>query len=119
MMTTFARRLLAATPLALIAACSSTPPQSASAGDGAMIYVSSAHSPSSIASCLEHRLPRVHTAKTGTATELSVGPRSDASYLVTLTPSGNGSVIRVIHGTSSSDDPPEPKLRFDVARCAV
>lgn len=51
--------------------------------------------------------------------ELVVGSRSDASYLVTLIPSGSGSVIRVTHGASTSDDPPEPELRFDVARCTT
>jgi len=119
MMNTLARRLLAASPLFLIAACSSTPPPGAAASDEPMIYVSSMHSASSIASCLEDRLPHVHASKSGSATELSVGSRSDASYFVTLTPSGYGSVIRVIHGTSRSDDPPEPELRFDVARCAT
>lgn len=127
MMNTLARRLLAASPLLLIAACSSTPPPgaassaaaNAAAGNEPMIYVSSTHSASSIASCLEGRLRHVHASKSGNATELSVGSRSDASYLVTLTPSGYGSVIRVVHGTARSDDPPEPEFRFDVARCAT
>lgn len=84
-----------------------------------MIYASSARSPQSIASCLEDRLPRVEESTNGNATELSVGSESNASYLVTLTPSGYGSVIRVTHGASSSNDPPEPELRFDVARCTI
>lgn len=84
-----------------------------------MIYVSSIHSPSSIASCLERRISRVHEAHSGTATELSIGSRSDASYFVILTPSGRGSVIRVTQGASRPNDPPEPELRFDVARCAT
>lgn len=84
-----------------------------------MIYASSARSPNSIANCLEDRLPRVREARDGNVTELSVGSGSDASYFVTLTPTGNGSVIRVTRGASRSDDPPEPELRFDVARCTT
>jgi hypothetical protein len=84
-----------------------------------MIYASSSRSPNSIANCLEDRLPRVRESRDGDVTELSVGSDSDASYFVTLTPSGRGSVIRVTHGASRSDDPPEPELRFDVARCTT
>jgi hypothetical protein len=118
-MNTPLRRLLAALPLALMAACGSTPPPGAAANGEPMIYVSSTHSPEDVASCLENRLPRAEESMNGNATELSVGSGSNASYLVTLTPAANGSVIRVMHGTSSSYDPPEPELRFDVARCAT
>jgi hypothetical protein len=118
-MNTLTQRLIAALPLALIAACGSTPPPGTASNGEPLIYVSSTHSPSSIASCLEDRLPDVSESQNGNATELSVGSRSDASYIVTLTPSEYGSVIRVMHGTSSSYDPPEPELRFDVARCAT
>jgi len=117
-MTPLARRLFAAAPLAFIAACSSTPPQTAANGEP-MIYVSSVHSASSVASCLEDRLSRVSESSAGNATELRIGSRSDASYFVMLTPSGYGSVIRVTHGPARSDDPPEPQLRFAVARCAT
>jgi hypothetical protein len=110
--------MLAALPLALMAACGSTPPPGAANGEP-MIYASSTHSPEDIASCLENRLPRAEESMNGTTTELSVGSGSNASYFVTLTPSGNGSVIRVTHGAASSNDPPEPELRFDVARCAT
>ena len=48
-----------------------------------------------------------------------MGSRSDAAYFVTLTPNGYGSVIRVTHGASASNDPPEEELRFDVARCTT
>lgn len=48
-----------------------------------------------------------------------MGSRSDAAYFVTLTPNGHGSVIRVTHGASASNDPPEEELRFDVARCTT
>ncbi|POR52177.1 hypothetical protein B0G62_105145 [Paraburkholderia eburnea] len=118
LMNTLTQRLIAALPLALIAACGSSPSSTASNGE-TMIYASSARSPSSIASCLEDRLSSVHEARNGNAMELSVGSRSEASYFVTLTPNGYGSVIRVTHGASSSDDPPEAELRFDVARCTT
>ncbi|WP_322031244.1 sugar ABC transporter ATPase [Paraburkholderia sp. J76] len=118
-MKTLTLRLLAATPLALLAACGSTPPSSTASNGETMIYASSARSASSVASCLEDRLPHVHTSRDGDTTELSVGSRSDASYFVTLTANGHGSVIRVTHGASASNDPPEEELRFDVARCAT
>lgn len=119
LMNTPLRHLLTALPLALVAACGSTQPPGATASSGPMIYVSSARSPVSIANCLEDRLPRVSESTDGGATELSVGSQSDASYFVTLTPSSYGSVVRVTHGGSSSDDPPEPELRFDIARCTT
>lgn len=118
-MKTLTQRLLAATPLALIAACGSTPPAGTASNGEPMVYASSARSASSIANCLENRLPHVHASRDGNTTELSVGSRSDASYFVTLTPNGNGSVIRVTRGTSASNDPPEEELRFDIARCTV
>lgn len=119
LMKTLTLRLLAATPLAFIAACGSTPPSGTASNGEPMIYASSARSASSVASCLEDRLPHVHASQDGSTTELSVGSRSDASYFVTLTPNGHGSVIRVTHGASTSNDPPEEELRFDVARCAT
>jgi hypothetical protein len=118
-MKTLTQRLLAATPLALIAACGSTPPSGTASNGEPMIYASSARSASSVANCLEDRLPHVHSSRDGNTTELSVGSRSDASYFVTLTPNGHGSVIRVTHGASASNDPPEEELRFDVARCTT
>jgi hypothetical protein len=38
---------------------------------------------------------------------------------VTLTPSNTGSVIKVMHPANAPDDPPEPEMRFDIARCAT
>ncbi len=84
-----------------------------------MIYASSARSASSIASCLEDRLPRVRTAREGETTRMSVGSSSNASYFVTLTPSGYGAVIRVVHGAAESSDPPEEAMRFAIARCTT
>jgi hypothetical protein len=84
-----------------------------------MIYASSPRSAADIASCLSARLPHVHSARVNGATELTVGSSSHSSYFVTLTPSGHGSVIKVLHPEGSPEDPPEPEMRFDVARCAV
>ncbi|QBQ99696.1 sugar ABC transporter ATPase [Paraburkholderia pallida] len=117
-MNTLTQRLVAALPLALVAACGSSPSNTAS-DSNVIVYASSARSPSSIASCLEDRLSRAYESHSGNATELAIGSRSNASYFVTLTPNGYGSVIRVTHGASSSNDPPEEEMRFDVARCTT
>jgi len=116
------RTLAVAVPVVLLAACGSTPssaPTDESAAGAPMVYVSSARSPASIASCLEDRLPRVRATRSGRTTELLVGSSSNASYLVTLTPSGRGSVVRVTHDPSASNDPPEETMRFHIARCTV
>lgn len=85
-----------------------------------MVYVSSLRSPASISSCLEDRLSRVRTSRDGQTTVLTVGSSSDPSYVVTLTPSRDGgSVVRVTHDPSASNDPPEDKMRFDIARCTT
>jgi hypothetical protein len=119
-MTPLTKALAAAIPVALLAACGSTPtPSDEAAAAAPMVYVSSQRSPASIATCLEDRLSRVRESKDGNATELTVGSSSHASYLVTLTPSGNGSVVRVVHDSSMSNDPPEEQMRFHIARCTI
>lgn len=120
-MNSLIKALFTATPFALLAACGSTPPtQSGDTAAGSpMVYVASQRSPASIASCLEDRLPRVRTSRAGPTTELAVGASSNVSYLVTLTPSGNGSVVRVTHGPSASSDPSEEEMRFHIARCTI
>lgn len=119
-MTSLTKAFAAALPVAFVAACGSTPmpPDEASAA-APMVYVSSQRPPASIATCLEDRLSRVRESKNGNATELAVGSSSQASYVVTLIPSGNGSVVRVIHDPSASNDPPEDQMRFHIARCTV
>lgn len=84
-----------------------------------MVYVSSLRSPASIASCLEDRLSRVRTSRNGQTTELAVGSSTNTSYLVTLTPSRRGSVVRVTHDPSAPNDPPEDEMRFHIARCTT
>jgi hypothetical protein len=103
--------------IASLAACgSSGPTRDASVP---MIYVSSQRAPAYIADCLESRLPRVRTSHVGTGTELAVGSDSNNSYFVTLTPLNAGSVIKVMRPANAPDDPPEPEMRVDIARCAT
>jgi hypothetical protein len=108
----------AAAVTAFLAACgsSSGPARDASLP---MIYVSSQRSPADISDCLESKLSRVRMSRVGAATEIAVGPDSNNSYFVTLTPSNAGSVIKVMHPANAPDDPPEPEMRVDIARCAT
>ncbi|PLZ04316.1 sugar ABC transporter ATPase [Burkholderia sp. WAC0059] len=103
---------------ALLAACGSAPGNPADAAAATpMIYIASTRPASSVAECLEDRLPRVHEDEQDGVTELTVGSRSHASYFVALAPSPQGSTVRVTQGTSN--DPPEAELRYDIARCAI
>ncbi|WP_345815897.1 sugar ABC transporter ATPase [Paraburkholderia sp. PREW-6R] len=102
---------------ALLAACgSSSPARDASLP---LMYVSSARTPAYIADCLESRLSRVRVSRAGGSTEIAVGSASNNSYFVTLTPFNAGSVVKVMHPANAPDDPPEPEMRFDIARCAT
>jgi hypothetical protein len=56
-------------------------------------------------------------AKGNGATQLTIGSSSHASYFLSLTPSGRGSVVKVVRG--ASEDPPEEELRFAIARCTT
>lgn len=84
-----------------------------------MLYVSSQRSPSYISDCLQGRLSRVRVSSVGSATLLAVGSGSNTSYFVTLTPQNAGSTIKVMHPANAPDDPEEPEMRFDIARCAT
>jgi hypothetical protein len=111
------KKLLLLAPVALIAACGSPHgPESGAAAD-TMVYVSSARTTSDIARCLDSHLSRVHASKSNGATELTIGSTSHGSYFITLTPSGGGSVVKVVRG--ASEDPPEEELRFAIARCTT
>lgn len=119
-MTPLTKTLIAAVPVALLAACASAPmtPSPDEASAAPMVYVSSLRSPASITNCLEDRVSRVHASKNGQTTVLAVG--SHASYVVTLMPSRTGgSVVRVTHDPSASNDPPEDEMRFHIARCTT
>ncbi|CAB3777987.1 hypothetical protein LMG28614_00511 [Paraburkholderia ultramafica] len=115
------RLLLLAPAVAVIASLAACGSSSGPARDASvpMMYVSSQRAPAYIADCLEGRLPRVRMSHVGAATELAVGPDSNNSYFVTLTPLNAGSVIKVMHPANAPDDPPEPEMRFDIARCAT
>ncbi|KVD51657.1 hypothetical protein [Burkholderia ubonensis] len=110
--------LLLLPAVAVLAACGSAPTSdsssSADSGAGAMIYVSSQRPADAIANCLDSRLSDVQRSHHGGVTDITVGSRS---YFVTLTPSGSGSVIKVVRGTAS--EPPEEAMRFAIARCAI
>jgi hypothetical protein len=115
------KRLLLLTPavavIASLAACGSSGPTRDASQP--LLYVSSQRAPADIAECLQDRLSRVRVSHVGAATELSVGSDSNNSYFVTLTPLNGSTVIKVMRPANAPDDPPEPELRFDVARCAT
>ncbi|PCE33008.1 putative periplasmic lipoprotein [Burkholderia ubonensis] len=110
------RFLLLLPATAVLAACGSAPTSESAAESGAqaMIYVSSQRPADAIANCLDSRLSDVQRSHHGGVTDITVGSRS---YFVTLTPSGSGSVIKVVRGTAS--EPPEEAMRFAIARCAI
>jgi hypothetical protein len=81
-----------------------------------LIYISTTRSPADVFSCLEDKLPSVSTSKTGGVSELLVG--RDA-WLVTLTPSGYGSTVKVQKSADDYGRLPEPEMRFDIARCTT
>jgi hypothetical protein len=84
-----------------------------------LVYVTSARTTSDITECLESRLSRVRASSVGSATELAIGSDSNTAYFVTLTPTSAGSEIKVMRPANAPDDPPEPEMRFDIARCAT
>ncbi len=82
-----------------------------------MVYVSSARATPDIARCLDNRLSPVHASTNNGVTEITIGSASHGSYFITLTPSGRGSVVKVVRG--ASEDPAEEELRFAIARCTT
>jgi hypothetical protein len=105
---------VAAVPL-FVAACGSASGPELRASQP-VIHVSSARSASDVSSCLERMLPSVRTTRDQGSTELLVGP--DA-WLVTLTPYGYGSIVKVQKADGEYGGLPEPEMRFDIARCAA
>jgi hypothetical protein len=81
-----------------------------------LIFVSSRRAPSDVFSCLEDRLPSVSTSKSGSTSELVVGPNA---WLVTLTPSQYGSTVKVQKSDQDYSGLPEPEMRFNIARCTT
>jgi hypothetical protein len=112
------KRLLLLAPTLIVAACGSSHGPTTSSTEP-MVYAKSAIPARQIASCLEDRLSRVHETTVGSSTELTIGSSSSPSYIVTLTPASGGAVIKVTRPADASDDPPEPELRYAVARCTT
>lgn len=109
------KRFLLLLPAALLAACGSAPSSdTAASGPQPMVYVSSQRPASAIANCLDSRLPNAHRSQHNGVTDITVG---SGSYFVTLTPSGAGSVVKVVRGTAS--EPPEEAMRYAIARCVI
>ncbi|TCW77950.1 sugar ABC transporter ATPase [Burkholderia sp. SRS-46] len=109
------RFLLLFPAAALLAACGSAPTSgTAESGANAMIYVSSQRPADAIGNCLEGRLSDARRSHHNGAIDVDVG---SGSYFVTLTPSGAGSVIKVVRGSAS--EPAEEAMRFAIARCAI
>jgi hypothetical protein len=111
------KKLFLLAPLVFVAACGSSRGPDTGSGSDTMVYLSSARTTSDIARCLDRRLSRVHASKNNGSTELTIGSSSNGSYFITLTPSGAGSVVKVVRG--ASEDPPEDELRFAIARCTT
>ncbi|UVE68524.1 sugar ABC transporter ATPase [Burkholderia pyrrocinia] len=109
------KRFLLLLPAALLAACGSAPSSnSAAPGAAPMIYVSSQRPAHAIANCLDSRLSGTEQSQHNGVTDIAVGSNA---YFVTLTPSGNGSVVKVVRGSGS--EPPEEAMRFAIARCVI
>ena len=77
-----------------------------------MIYVSSQRPAYAVANCLDSRLSGTEQSQHNGVTDIAVGSNS---YFVTLTPSGNGSVIKVVRG-SGNEPAEEAMLRDRAAR---
>jgi hypothetical protein len=108
------RRLAVPLAVLVLAACSSASGPELRASTP-LIHVSSARSASYISSCLEDRLSSVETTRASGVTELNVGRNA---WLVTLTPSSYGSVVKV-QKSDSGGSLPEEEMRFDIARCTT
>ncbi|SAK59012.1 sugar ABC transporter ATPase [Caballeronia ptereochthonis] len=101
--------------VAVLAACSSTSSPELRASRP-VIHVSSARAASDISSCLQRMIPSAQATRDQGSTELMVGSNA---WLVTLTPSSYGSIVKVQQSSSDDGGVPEPELRFDIARCTT
>jgi hypothetical protein len=104
------------TSVAALAACGSTTSGPELRASKPVIYVSSARTASDVSGCLARMIPSAHVARDQGATEVMVGSNA---WLVTVTPSTYGSVIKVQQASSDDGGVPEPELRFDIARCTT
>lgn len=82
-----------------------------------VINVSSARAASDISACLQRMIPSSHiVCDQGNTEEVVFGSNA---WLVTLTPSAYGSIVKVQQSSHDDGGVPEPELRFDIARCTV
>jgi hypothetical protein len=102
-------------PVFALAACGSTSgPELRSSTP--VIHVSSARTAADVSGCLQRMIPSAQTVRDQGNTELIVGSNA---WLVTLTPSPYGSIVKVQQSSHDDGGVPEPELRFDIARCTV
>ncbi|SAK75141.1 sugar ABC transporter ATPase [Caballeronia fortuita] len=101
--------------VATLAACGSTSDPELRASKP-VIHVSSARAASDISSCLQRMIPSAQARRDQGSTELLVGSNA---WLVTLTPSAYGSIVKVQQSSNDDGGVPEPELRFDIARCTT
>lgn len=109
----FLRRIVPFAVLVLAACSSASDPELRASKP--LIHVSSARAAADISSCLEGRLPSVATTRVSGVTELRVGRNA---WLVTLTPSGYGAIVKV-QKSDGGGSLPEEEMRFDIARCTT
>lgn len=77
-------------------------------------------SSSAIASCLSSRVGGVRQSTGGGRTRLAVGHGAGSyAWLITLTPSGTGTVVQAQKADDADASIDEPALRFHLARCSV
>lgn len=104
----------------LLVACSSTTSGPEVRASAPLIYVQSARQAADITECLQEKVLSMRETSYANTTELAIGPRaSHIDWLITLTPSGSGAIVKVQRSSGASDDLPEPELRFDIARCTT
>jgi hypothetical protein len=112
--------LLSALPAVLaIAACSSPNVQDVRSSEP-VVFVQSQRAPSYISSCLQSRIDGLRMSAGNGSTELTVGHGAENyAWLITLMPSGYGSVVKVQKSPGDDGSVPEPEMRFDIARCTT
>jgi hypothetical protein len=99
-----------------LAGCGSTTSGPELRASKPVIHVSSARAASDISSCLQRMIPSARIVRDQGNTEVMVGSNA---WLVTLTPSAYGSIVKVQQSSADDGGVPEPELRFDVARCTT
>ena len=111
----FALSSVLSSGIVVLAACSSMSGPELRASKP-VIHVSSVRPASDISNCLQRMIPSAQTRLDQGTTELLVGSNA---WLVMLTPSAYGSIVKVQQSSSDDGGVPEPELRFDIARCTT